>query len=81
MFSSTDSYPEPVITWTLDGIHIGNSPNKIMTIDNRLVLLNCKDTDVGPYRCEADNPLDSRPRISPAITVFFRGKDLLCCYK
>ena len=69
----TDSYPEPAITWTLDGIQIESSDNKIMTLDNRLVVLDFRDEDQGPYRCEADNPLAALPHTSPAIMLFFTG--------
>ncbi|XP_072043107.1 protein sidekick-2-like [Amphiura filiformis] len=68
-----DSYPEPVITWTLDGIQIGNSQDKIMTLDNRLVVLDITNVDMGQYRCEADNPLTSQPHTSPTIMVFYQG--------
>ncbi|XP_038069656.1 protein sidekick-2-like isoform X2 [Patiria miniata] len=67
-----DSYPEVEIKWQKDGVDV-NSDNKILTLDNRLVILDTSSADQGAYTCLASNEVLMESRTSPTITLNVQG--------
>ncbi|XP_022080215.1 protein sidekick-2-like isoform X2 [Acanthaster planci] len=67
-----DSFPAASIKWRKDGDDV-SSDNKIVTIDNRLVILDSSSADEGVYTCLAKNDFTQESRVSPSITLTVQG--------
>lgn len=47
-------YPEPVVTWTLNGINIRHS-SRVSVVGGGLRIVSLNEDDRGEYRCRAEN--------------------------
>ena len=71
---NTTGNPSPILSWTKDGVSIGDNKGVIFSGDNEtLSITNVNRTDSGNYRCVASNSLGDETSNAAKVDILCKS--------
>ena len=72
-------YPTPDVAWEKDGVELNVAAHARLSVsfnngNHELIISNVQQSDVGQYRCVANNSLDTATSSSATLTVHCKSK-------